>query len=111
MTDNRTTELLPCPFCGGKAEIERGAVLWAVTCPCASHVFYGCESSRDKTIEAWNRRAERTCEVVGTIRYDYEGGYAGTEYETELSCGHVWRDSCGDAPTFCPWCGAEVVER
>ena len=54
---------------------------------------------------------ERTCHVVQTIRYDYEFGYAGTEYVTELSCGHKYVDSYGDAPDYCPWCGARVVEE
>lgn len=55
-----------------------------------------------------NSRAERTCKPLGTIRYDYEGGYAGYEYETELSCGHKWRDAYGDYPDYCPNCGRKV---
>lgn len=62
-----------------------------------------------ESIKKWNTRAERTCKPLGTIRYDYEGGYAGTEYETELSCGHKWRDGYGDYPDYCPSCGAKVV--
>ena len=53
---------------------------------------------------------ERTCRVVSTIRYEYEGGYAGTEYVTKLSCGHKHKDSHGDAPNFCSECGAKVIE-
>lgn len=53
---------------------------------------------------------ERTCRVVSTIRYEYEGGYAGTEYVTKLSCGHKHTDSYGDAPNFCSECGAKVVD-
>lgn len=51
-------ELKPCPLCGETAQLERGMLLWAITCPCSSHVFFGCEQSAEKTIEAWNRRAE-----------------------------------------------------
>lgn len=105
------SELLPCPLCGGEARIEHGLVAWAVVCPCSSHVFYGCELDKAKTAEAWNARAERTCHVVSTYRYDYEGGYAGFEYVTELSCGHRFKDGNGDSPDYCPWCGAKVVER
>lgn len=50
-------ELLPCPLCGGAAQLERGALLFAVTCPCSSHVFYGAEYSISGTVAAWNRRA------------------------------------------------------
>ena len=40
MTDNQTTELLPCPFCGGEAQvmhmdldsIEEGWKVWGVWC-------------------------------------------------------------------------------
>lgn len=54
---------------------------------------------------------ERTCTVVSTIRHDYEGGYAGTCYEHELSCGHKtwWDYDC--PPDWCPWCGAKVVDE
>lgn len=64
-----------------------------------------------ESIKAWNSRAERTCKPLGTIRYDYEGGYAGFEYETELSCGHKWRDAYGDYPDYCPSCGCKVVSE
>lgn len=50
-------ELLPCPLCGGEAQVERGSYLFAVTCPCSSHVFYGGEHSISGTVAAWNRRA------------------------------------------------------
>ena len=53
---------------------------------------------------------EKTCHVVQVTRYDYEFSYAGTEYVTELSCGHKYVDSYGDAPDYCPWCGAKVVD-
>ena len=54
---------------------------------------------------------ERTCHLIGTIYQKYEGGYAGFEYEHELSCGHVAIDSYGDTPNYCPNCGAKVVEE
>lgn len=54
--------LKPCPFCGGEAHIEHGLVTWAVVCPCSSHVFYGCELDKAKTVEAWNRRAKEVDE-------------------------------------------------
>ena len=51
----------------------------------------------------------RTCKVVSSTLHEYEGGYAGSEWEHELSCGDtVWWGS-GDAPEWCPWCGAKVV--
>ena len=72
-------------------------------------------NQNERTMEAemaeWGWVRERTCKPLGTIRYDYESGYAGFEYETELSCGHKWHDSYGDYPNYCPSCGAKVVEE
>ena len=55
------TKLLPCPFCGGEAELYKGFEEpdWYkchVGCSCGATMFtrYG---DRDETIEAWNRRA------------------------------------------------------
>ena len=69
--------------------------------------MYGVISGPEQAIEATLGRG--TCHVVSSIRHDYEGGYAGTEWEHELSCGHkVWWGN-DDPPEWCPWCGAKVV--
>lgn len=88
--------LKPCPFCGGEAHIEHGLVTWAVVCPCSSHVFYGCEKDKAKTVEAWNTRAERTCHYVGD---EISGGCS--------EC-RGWLDP---ACAYCPSCGAKVVDE
>ena len=67
-----------------------------------------CRKRGHEIIERRIYVPERTCKPLGTIRYDYEGGYAGYEYETELSCGHKWRDAYGDYPDYCPYCGRKV---
>ena len=62
------SELKPCPFCGGKAHIEfdyNGVIespekIWAysVICErCATSSGLCC--SKEKAIEAWNRRDEK----------------------------------------------------
>ena len=115
-------ELKPCPFCGGEAHIERGAILWAVVCPCASHVFYGCEQSAEKTVKAWNTRKEpitlmspittvsegepqtyvplRTCRNISEKRGEFKCS----------ECGDVWVKPGVDLFSYCPNCGAKVVE-
>ena len=62
-----------------------------------------------ETLEPCNTKTERTCHPVGTIRIDYYAGCTDFEYETELSCGHMWSDRYGDVPNYCPDCGAKVV--
>lgn len=116
------SELLPCPFCGSGWLYETRRNGYCDETPtmfcnsCKAVVTWEQveeEGVNDKTKafvrEHWNSRAERTCKPLRTIRYDYEGGYAGFEYETELSCGHKWRDAYGDYPDYCPNCGCEVV--
>lgn len=90
MTDNRATELLPCPFCGGEAHIvsdyssERDETRWNLWHECSGHegesAGYGhayhpwFETPWYKTeaeaIAAWNKRTAvvditRFCEVSG----------------------------------------------
>ncbi len=61
----------------------------------------------EQAIEATMGRGE--CEVVSVFRHDYEGGYAGTEYEHVLSCGHKTWWGSDDSPDYCPWCGRKVM--
>lgn len=86
------TTLLPCPFCGGEAElyctIPTHDSFWYCVCrDCGGSTRYGSEAG---AISAWNTRAERTCE-----------------------CG--WRgfvDGWGhEPPNYCPGCGGKVVDE
>lgn len=78
------SELLPCPFCGGEAELTGfDAPEFWVWCP-------NCKASTDAhtckggAIEAWNTRTELTCRIA--------------EYN--------------DAPfSVCSECGAKVVSE
>jgi Lar family restriction alleviation protein len=54
-----TSDLLPCPFCGGEARPEAMVVGWRIGCPRSACSFSGPYSpSKDvaEAIAAWNRR-------------------------------------------------------
>ena len=122
MTDNRTTELLPCPFCGGEAvldKVDEGADyrpwFWYTVhcsnrdCVCASL----CQEyeTEAEAIAAWNTRAERTC------RNDKDKWSGLAKYLFVCSeCGWNLVDVGNDAIDIsarlmkrCPMCGAKVI--
>jgi uncharacterized Zn finger protein len=128
------SELKPCPFCGGEAEMMqwpgRGGMT-IVRCPeCdnisvvngRSHMFFAISRSavtdeqgmpdldaqRIIAAEAWNTRAERTCENVG---YYIDS----TRFKCS-NCGYngwtKWAKDGEDRVTnYCPNCGAKVVSE
>lgn len=49
------TELKPCPFCGGNAEMKSYTMFWVVCDDCLSETTV--YSTEEEAIEAWNRRA------------------------------------------------------
>ena len=66
MSDNRTTELLPCPFCGRVAKTGKG-LFWYVHCTeCPAELGTNCDydgnpegeySTEEQAVSAWNTRA------------------------------------------------------
>lgn len=133
MTDNRTTELLPCPICGKKVYIGlyddgRGDYWWMVhggmhydECKCRLFMESCKFELEDETrvdydenaigirgglARRWNTRAELgsgTCEMV-LMWSDYEDG----ECYKCSKCGD-FAFTCGGEPRFCQECGAKVV--
>lgn len=116
------SELLPCPFCGGEAQIQHqfhkvgyDILDWyGVYChnPFCAHVCG--HDTEAEAIEAWNTRAERTCENINEQRN--ENGVLlrrdGRIFKCS-ECGFRADDFYGDDeqgfPRFCPNCGAKVV--
>ena len=109
MTDNRTTELLPCPFCGGEAdeyEGDYGNGIYCMRCGAMVgepiHLEYMTTKrvSIAEAIAAWNARAERTCRI---IEYDE------APYPVCSECGAVQPDDY--TVYFCWNCGAKVRDE
>ena len=109
------SELKPCPFCGGKAEIltaesMHGGYLFGIMCnDCRSRGdVYETEA---EAIAAWNTRAERTCRMTDRGECSECGAYIVRAW-TEV------HDFNGDmkridlrSHNYCPNCGAKVVNE
>ena len=99
-----TTELKPCPFCGGDASFyslgKYDKEVYCGNCGTVSDIY----ETAQKAIEAWNRRDERTCH-----NYGGEEGTNGEFYDFACSaCGFM----CDLPDTrYCPSCGAKVAEQ
>lgn len=105
-------ELKPCPFCGGKAMLVSVNERYTVGCTIMRCRGNGLTArdyyTKDEAAEAWNTRSERLCAYMGRAPI---GEICGTALEVvSLGCGHMAIDEAGQAPSYCPTCGAKVVE-
>lgn len=120
------SELKPCPFCGGEAELTGfDAPEYWVWCP-------NCKASTDAhtckggAIEAWNTRAEtatlyeygfylngKKFVLERTCKQEERGwGTEGDHARVWLTCGHdCMVPTVQDLPNYCPNCGAKVVSE
>lgn len=127
--------LKPCPFCGCNAAVlEReqfsGPILYKIVCnskKCRGHdhagnvgawMENGWRESREEAAELWNRRTERTCRMVSafdTDELEQEQENISFSPEDTLAyrcegCGFGFRYERGLYPSYCPNCGARVME-
>lgn len=126
------TELKPCPCCGPKAFIAPSTTRYTQggVYSCSAELRgYECGLSiarsaatekvaLNKAIEAWNTRAERTCEIARVetgepAEYDCDEVLwhcASCHEEVAIYAYNENGDTWADKPAFCPNCGAKVVE-
>lgn len=72
-----TTELKPCPFCSGRAELYRDAnyfIYVECTCCCATQGTY---DNKKDAIESWNKRFDP--DGVPINRHQCKWGYSACE--------------------------------
>lgn len=113
MTDNRTTELLPCPFCGGEAHTYKNN-MWHVACERAHNrcVTMSAFVTEAEAIAAWNTRAQ----TVFGMTLDEVRQMMKRDAEREWTCVNVkdeWqKTSFAHAGTSfcCSECGAHYVD-
>jgi len=131
MTDNRTTDLKPCPFCGGEAvllEPNESSTFYRVGCNCAhcigANAVWHAHTSEAEAIAAWNTRyhcgltdedynilldelgvSERTCYADEVTHRDCK--YSVNRGWKERTCRNLAEpDEMNDRPFTCSECGA-----
>ncbi|MBR1445479.1 MAG: Lar family restriction alleviation protein [Alloprevotella sp.] len=107
------TNLLPCPFCGGEASkrLFYGG-RYSVYCDECDARVGGLADTEAEAIAAWNARAERTCKVVASYdTADVDSRGSNAEWYFAFTCGDELYWDEPEPPSYCPSCGAKVVER
>ena len=121
--------LEPCPFCGGTPyvqtyELGETCVEARVVCPmCHVSTRRECQSWRvwfgedeltrtlaiGRAISGWNRRSERTCRNASLDPLDFKCSECGAEDYVDGGT-IVWVDGGPQDASYCPHCGARIVE-
>ena len=104
------TDLLPCPFCGGEAQVQHQSrklygdtVDWyGVYCKKQFCGYVSGHQTEAEAIAAWNTRSAGTCHNLRDDEY-----FECSECEVETST--EWCGSGYGSPKFCPNCGRKVT--
>lgn len=107
------SELKPCPFCGGKQTYRKhnGAVWLTRTnhkrdCIMREALSFVAFATEAEAIEAWNSRAERTCECVAEYAKSPIDGKTIVLHRCS-ACHELMRPHM----LYCPNCGARVISK
>ena len=116
------SELLHCPFCGSEAKVDKQIlgkwIVWCTNDDCIGHWTYLYEYPVKKlAVEAWNTRAERTCQIRCTSVPAKGVKHSESAYQCS-ACGALMLDDAVffdgvdeiDWFHYCPNCGAKVME-
>lgn len=120
-------ELKPCPFCGGETKIRTyssmGLIAFFVRCnDCAAEST--CYDTKEEAVAAWNKRAETTCHAITTVKpfsqthelHVKSCSSCGCVFQVEARrrmppfYGEVVAGNQVKQPSYCPNCGAKLVE-
>ena len=122
------TDLKPCPFCGGEAELFKGKLgFWHVKCggrpECGVLPLTNSASTEAEAIAAWNTRADSEYEAVpatdenmakyGWVRERTCRSIDPTDSREFFICSNC-NFGAGRVefiPNYCPNCGAKVVDE
>lgn len=109
------TTLLPCPFCGGEAEIERYTIKPYVACMKCGCSMPDRHQTAEQAIEAWNTRTATTDSEFARAVHD---GNLWRRVKGHIRCRNcglniesvIALDGCNEhAIKHCPNCGHKVV--
>lgn len=116
----KTTDgLLPCPHCGGEAELVRNSSgSYFVRCTnrqCAAKTRLYHENEVGARM-AWNKRAEPTCHIVSMDMAGNPPYRKGNVIYDALSdgcseCGYPFDTMNNGVPAHCHNCGARVTDE
>lgn len=119
MTDNRTTELLPCPICGGQPDFQHfnitPKVKGRIVCSCGIELRQGENDTDDDVRIIWNTRTATTDAEFARAVHD---GNLWRRVKGHIRCRNcglniesvIALDGCNEhAIKHCPNCGHKVV--